>query len=139
MAEALDPDALWLLGSQGELRGEITGDYAKTVCQSQLRGDVIEYLGDGSLLDAGWDQLTDDQREELADACYVVMLKNAPQVLEYELEQDFGPYPAFIRGVAGCYFLDMLERDTIGPFSTIELAKKAFEFGFGELKREDNN
>lgn len=138
MADAIDFDALWILGSQAELKGEITGDYAKSVCGSQLRSDLINYLGDSTILDIGWEQLTDDQRDALADACYAVMLENAPQVIEYELEQDFGPYPAFIRGVAGCYFLDVLERDPIGPFASLDLAKRAFEFGFGELKTRNN-
>jgi len=79
-----------------------------------------------------------EQQETLSDACYAVLCDNAPVVFEYELEQDFGPYPAYIRGVAGCYFLDVLERDPIGPFGNIDLAKQAFDFGFGELLAENN-
>lgn len=81
-----------------------------------------------------WNLLTEDQRTELTDACYSAMLELAPAIVEYELEQDFGPYPALIRGVKGCYFLDALEREPLGPFPNIVLAKQGFEFEYGEVK-----
>jgi hypothetical protein len=138
MTQMIDPDANWLLVSQNEMRGAVTGSYAMSVFKSQLCSDLLEYVDDRHLLETDWDVLSAEQRETLSDACYAVLCDNAPVVFKYELEQDFGPYPAYIRGVEGCYFFDILERDPIGPFSSLDLAKKAFEFGFDDLKSHDS-
>lgn len=134
MTVVIDPDAKWLLESQNEMRGAVTGSYAISVIKSELHSNLIEYVNDKHLLEIDWGLLSSAQRESLSDACYAVLCDDAPVVFEYELEQDFGPYPAYIRGVSGCYFLDITERDLIGPFTSLDLAKKAFEFGFGDLK-----
>ena len=133
MSEDIDAEAKWLLASLNEMRGAVTGRYAISVIKSQLCSDLLEYVDDKHLLEIDWDVLSAEQRETLSEACHAVLCDNAPVVFEYDLEQDFGPYPASIRGVAGCYFLDILERDPIGPFANLDIAKKAFEFGFGDL------
>ena len=133
MSSDMDPELKWLLASQNEMRGVVTGDYAKSVIKSKLHNELIGYLEDKKLLDMDWNDLSEEQREIISDACYEALCNEAPVVFEYELEQDFGPYPAHIRGVPGCYFLDIAERDPIGPFANIKLAKKAFDFGFGDL------
>ena len=134
MINEIDPEAKWLLGSQQELQVGLTEEHTVAVCKSELRELVISYLDDYSIIDSDWNELSPEQQGKLADASFSALINGSPQVFEYELEQDFGPYPAFIRGVLGCYFLDVLERDPIGPFADLDLAKKAFEFGFGELK-----
>ena len=133
MSSYTDPELRWLVASQKELHVCFRDDHAKCVMGSRLRNDLIGYLEDKNLLDIDWDDLSEEQRAIISDACYDALCNDAPVVFEYELEQDFGPYPAHIRGVPGCYFLDITERDPIGPFATLDLAKKAFEFGFGNL------
>jgi hypothetical protein len=54
----------------------------------------------------------------LSEACFDALTTNAPVVCEYQVTQDFGPYPVFIRGVPGVYFIDAIERDPMGPFAT---------------------
>ena len=134
MTSDVDADAKWLLSCLNEMRGEVTNGFAFSVIKSDLNANLMEYLDDKQLLEIDWEDLSTEQREMISDACYAVLCDNAPAVFEYELEQDFGPYLAYIRGVKGCYYLDIAERDPIGPFADIDLAKKAFEFGFGELK-----
>jgi len=131
-------DAKWLLSCLNEMKGEVTDGFAVSVTKSALNADLMEYLDDKQLLEIDWEDLSDEQRETLSDACYAVLCDNAPVLVEYELEQDFGPYPAYIRGVKGCYFLDIMERDPIGPFANVDLAKKAFELCFGEIILDDS-
>jgi len=139
MASDFEHDINWIRSCLDNLSGKIKDGFAISVCNSPLRDNLIEYLGDKSLLEISWEQLNAHQRDILSDACYDILRNDAPIVFEYELEQDFGPYSAFIRGVNGCYFLDVLERDPIGPFGNIDLAKQAFDFGFGELLVRNEN
>jgi hypothetical protein len=93
----------------------------------------VKYLDDPAITDTDWDQLDQEQRELLSEACYEALTNEAPQVAEYEVTQDFGPYLVFIRGVPGVYFIDALERDPTGPFATLTQARKGLELNFAGL------
>ena len=133
MAKESAAEAKSILPSLTEMQGAIQGDYVKSIMKSELREELEQYIDDKSIFNNDWEHLTEYQREIISDACEEILKNSAPIVIEYELEQDFGPYPGFIRGVKGCYFLDVMERDAIGPYADIEQAKLAFDFLFGEF------
>ena len=64
---------------------------------------------------------------------------DGPIVEAYTAEQDLGPYGIFIRGVPGAYFVETMDRDSIGTFSTLEDARNCLMFNFGEFVKEGPN
>jgi uncharacterized membrane protein YhaH (DUF805 family) len=113
----------------------LRASHVSAICRSALRSRVISYLDEGrrELVDTPFNELTTDEQGFLLNACIDVLINEAPEVARYEVTRTFGPYAVVIRGVRRVYFYQALEHDVIGPFDSIEQAKRAVEFDFGDL------
>jgi hypothetical protein len=65
-----------------------------------------------------------------------VLTNEAPEVQEFTAEQDLGPYRILIRGVPGAYFVQALDHEDEGFFSTLEEANAKVYYLYGEFLRD---
>jgi hypothetical protein len=74
--------------------------------QSELRFKLDDSLKPRNLLFKSSTALSEDDFATLYDACMDVLHNEAPGVQEFTAVQDLGPYPIWIRGVSGAYFVE---------------------------------
>lgn len=134
----LTPKDMELLYGLGSLKGRLKRSHLESVLKSSLRGVVSEYLFDlGIKIKADIGLIGADELDSLQDACFEALTQDAPCVKEYEVEQDFGPYGVYVMGVSGVYFISALERDPIGPFTTVEAAQEGVLINFDGMFTDD--
>ena len=77
--------------------------------------------------------LTPDERGARYELAFDVLTNSAPLVERYTAVQDLGPYPVVIVGVPGAYFVDALDYDRRGVYSSLEEARLVVSCDFGEF------
>jgi hypothetical protein len=84
-------------------------------------------------------ELTNEDYDALRDVCLEVLGNEAPTVEEYTAEQDKGAYAVTVRGVPGAYFVQALEYDDKGVFSTLDEARDCAFNHYGEFFVHDDD
>jgi hypothetical protein len=107
--------------------------------RSELRFKLADYLDDHGCLTKPLSVLAPVQIDTLHDACIGTLTNEAPVVEVFTAEQDLGPYPIVIRGVAGAYFVHAADRDEDGVFSELEEARSRLLRDYGEFLIEPND
>src|SRR4051794_12481011 len=92
---------------------------------SELRFKLADRLDDRGCLTKPLSGLSPVQFGDLHDACVDTLKNEAPVVEVFTAEQDLGPYLVIIRGLAGAYFVDAVDRDEEGVFSDLEEARSS--------------
>ena len=100
--------------------------------QSAIRGHdeeradtIIEKLRQRTALD--------NEDGEVYDLVSDAFYNEAETFEEYEAEQDKGAYNVVVRGVEGAYFVEAIEHDTEGVFTSLAEANSYAEANFGEF------
>lgn len=104
-----------------------------------LGPEVAASLGDTHLAIKPSDSLTDQEWDELDDACSNGLFNGAPLVESFEAAQSNGPYPVSIRGVPGAYFVTAPEFSPAGAFSSLEDARDYADSEHGEFRVRDGD
>lgn len=78
-------------------------------------------------------KLDENSFARLHDAALDALLNSGIIVESYEAEQDKGAYSINIIGVPGAYYVEAPEYDDLGVFDTLEDARRALEFAYGEF------
>lgn len=89
----------------------------------------IEAIIKAGLFDASG--MTDP--DEVHDAAYDALVTEAPEVRAWDAEQDKGVYSVVVRGILGAYFVQAMEYDDDGVYSTLDEAIGAAEANYGEF------
>lgn len=71
--------------------------------------------------------------DQLHDAAYDALMNEAPEATAWDAEQDKGVYSVIVRGVPGAYFVQALEYEDDGVYSTLDEAIGAAEANYGEF------
>lgn len=95
-----------------------------TLMEAQIEAIIKARLFDPS-------GLTD--ANDLHDAAYDALVNEAPEVKAWDAEQDKGVYSVVVRGVPGAYFVQAMEYDDDGVYSTLDEAVGAAETSYGEF------
>ena len=95
-----------------------------TLTEAQIEAIIKTGLCDAS-------GLTDT--DDLRDAAYDALVNEAPEVKAWDAEQDKGVYSVVVRGVPGAYFVQAMEYDDDGVYSTLDEAVAAAEASYGEF------
>lgn len=96
--------------------------------------EVSAGLRDPYLAQKAVQELSDEDWDNLHDACLDALINDAPDVDGFDAVQDKGAYHVCIRGIPGAYFVSALEYDDEGFFSTLEEAQQVAEFHYGEFR-----
>lgn len=95
-----------------------------TLTEVQIEAVIKAGLFDASGLSDAYD---------LHDAAYDALVNDAPEVKAWDAEQDKGAYSVVVRGVSGAYFVQAMEYDDDGVYSTLDEAVAAAEANYGEF------
>ncbi len=70
---------------------------------------------------------------DMEDAAFDAWKNESPVVKSWTAEQDKGAYDVVVRGIPGAYFVEAIEYDDEGPFSSVGEATKHVLSEFGEF------
>lgn len=83
--------------------------------------------------------LSEDDWDNLGDACLEALTNDAPEVESFDAEQSKGVYSVTIRGVPGAYFVSAIEFDDSGVFSSLDEARAEADSVHGEFRLSGAN
>ena len=96
--------------------------------------EVTSRLEDPGIAQKPLHALSDQDWADLHDACLETLINEAPIVESFDAEQDKGVYSVDIRGIDGAYFVQAIEFDDLGIFSSLEEARNRADLQFGEFR-----
>lgn len=83
------------------------------------------------------EDLSEEEWDDLNDACLNVLTNDAPVVESFDAEQSKGVYTVSICGIPGAYFLTAPEFDDAGVFSELRQARDEADYQHGEFRVRD--
>ena len=98
---------------------------------------VVSRLSDPIVATKNTSLISDNEWDDLHDACLEALINNSPDVESFDCEQSKGVYTVTIRGVPGGYFVFAVEFDNTGIFSTLEEARAEADDTHGEFRVRD--
>lgn len=87
----------------------------------EFRETLMSRLPSPALLTKAVKRMTQDERAELYDACMDAWMNEAPCVFSCEREPEYDSDDGFtysVCGVRGAYFVQTIECDDLGPFTS---------------------